>query len=197
MAELWGILLAAGGSTRLRKPKQLIKVDGESALKRSTRLLESVTGRRTLVVLGCMHDRIRRELRDLHSTIILNPNWKTGMASSLKMAIHALPRSADGALILTCDQLELEPEDLQRLADKWEDSPNDCVAARYSDTLGVPVIFPKSQFGGFNDLCGDSGAKALIGENGATLHEIELPHAAFDLDTPEDLEALRSRHAAG
>ena len=195
MAELWGILLAAGSSTRLKKPKQLIDVAGESALKRSTRLLESITGRRTIVVLGCHHERLRRELRDMHSNIVFNPEWKTGMASSLKMAIHALPRTADGALIITCDQLELETDDLQCLVDAWEKDPNCCVAARYADTLGVPVIFPRKQFTGIDDLTGDSGAKRLINGNGK-LATIDLPRAAFDLDTPEDLTRLEERFSS-
>ncbi|MDX1570090.1 MAG: nucleotidyltransferase family protein [Xanthomonadales bacterium] len=190
MAELWGILLAAGSSTRLKKPKQLVDVAGESALKRSTRLLEWITGRRTIVVLGCHHERLRRELRDLHSNIVFNPEWKTGMASSLKMAIHALPRTADGALIMTCDQLQLETADLQRLVDEWQKDPTACVAARYADTLGVPVIFPRSQFGRIDTLDGDNGAKRLINGNGK-LATIDLPHAEFDLDTPEDLDRLQ------
>ena len=192
MAELWGILLAAGSSTRLKTPKQLVAIGGESALKHATRILESVTGRRTIVVLGYMHERMRRELRELHSNIVFNPKWKTGMASSLKMAIHALPRSADGALIMTCDQLELDSLDLQRLVDEWDKDPKHCVAASYADTLGVPVIFPRSQFAGIDDLSGDHGAKRLINGNGK-LSTIDLPHAAFDLDTPEDLDRLQER----
>ena len=195
MGELWGILLAAGSSTRLGRPKQLVQIDGQSALKRMTRVLGAVTGRNTLVVLGYDHVRLRRQLRDLHCTVVWNPEWKTGMASSLQIGIHALPESAAGALIVTCDQLELDAMDLEALKDAWLEQPDACAAAAYDHTLGVPVVFPRSQFSHLDALSGDRGAKSLL-TNGSNLpvRQVDMPHAAFDLDTPEDLARMQRFH---
>ncbi|WP_206412747.1 NTP transferase domain-containing protein, partial [Lysobacter enzymogenes] len=102
------VLLAAGASRRLGRPKQLLRRDGETLLRRGARLALASAAARTVVVLGARADALRGELDGLAVEIVLNPDWQDGMAASLAAAARALAGFDGAVLVLACDQPALE-----------------------------------------------------------------------------------------
>jgi molybdenum cofactor cytidylyltransferase len=191
------ILLAAGSSSRLGQPKQLVIYEGQSLLRRTASLAIASGASPVIVVLGNSAPRLRPELTDLPVTIVENPDWPSGMASSLHCGLRQLLRQAPetpAALLLVSDQPHLHAAHLRRLWQQYEES-NQVVAARYEDMLpGVPAIFPARCFPQLAALQGDQGARALLRQlPPSQLQTIPMPEAVADLDTPDDLLRLRTR----
>ena len=99
------VILAAGASRRLGRPKQLEVREGETLVHRVARLALAAGWAPVLVVTGCRGDEVEAAVRDLAVTPLRNPDWEEGMASSLRAGVEGLPSHCDGALILLCDQL--------------------------------------------------------------------------------------------
>jgi len=182
--SLAAVLLAAGGSTRLGRPKQLLELNGETLVRRSARLAQEAGFDPVLVVLGARADDITPALEGLALTVIRNEGWEEGMASSIRAGISALPEAVSGAVFLLCDQPAMDLGLLQRLRNAFEEDPSRPKACAYGGSAGIPAIFPRSDFGALTALHGDKGAKTLLGE--ADL--VPFPGGESDLDTPEDLE---------
>lgn len=181
--ELHGLVLAAGGSQRLGQPKQLLQVDNETLLHRACRQALVVCDEVT-VVLGAAAAEIGQTISDLPLGRLINPDWQSGMASSIRAGITALPVTADGVLILPCDQPALTATDLQRLAASWRVQSDRVVAAAYDGIQGVPVIWPRDRFADLLGLSGDHGARELLKADAAQVVSVDMPAAALDVDTP-------------
>jgi molybdenum cofactor cytidylyltransferase len=188
----WVVLLAAGASRRFGSPKLLARVGAESLLHRAARVALASAPAGCVVVLGAQAVRLSRELRDLAVRIVVNPRWRSGLASSLRAGIAALPASARGALILLADQPLVGPAELELLMTAWRRAPAAIVTASADGLRRPPVILPRSRFRELRRLRGDRGARALIRGSGRRVIEFELPGAAVDVDRPADLERLHS-----
>ena len=193
---LHAIILAAGASRRYGAPKQLARYRGEILLARSIRLAKAAGAQSVGVVLGYRADLISRVLQDsstlLSDTIRLrNPRWRDGMGRSLACGIRALDRRARAVLVCLADQPLLKAEDLTKLVFVWRENPRCVVASSYEGKLGVPSIFPRSNFGALKSLSGDRGAQGLLASSSNVLG-VSIPHAAVDIDRPEDLSKLPS-----
>jgi len=187
------ILLAAGASTRLGHPKQLVKVNGETLLHRAARLALEAGCHPVIVVLGAEEAAIRPTLEGLAILPVLNPDWSEGMGSSLhhgmQTMLQASPQTG-AVLLLVCDQAKLSREHLGHLMATYRTSQNPIVASRYEKHPGVPAIF-SSQF--FPDLLksqGDQGARGLLRRHSVQTSYVNFPEGSADIDTPQDLEAL-------
>lgn len=178
------VILAAGASTRLGRPKQLVRINGETLLERSVRLALDAGYERITVVLGAHADEIKRACHLVPSTILLNEDWNTGLSSSLRCGIRSLT-AVQGALIMTCDMPSVTAQHLNRLT-----AAGELCASHYSGHNGIPAYIPASLFGAIASLAGDRGAHSLLCD--AT--GIELPGGEFDIDTPEDIERLYRLH---
>ncbi len=192
---LWCVLLAAGGSRRLGYPKQLIRYRARPMILQAVDAAESVTPGRVLVVLGAHSLRLRALLARNYSnlTIINNTSWRDGIASSLRAAINTVPPEATGVLVLLSDQPGLGSDSLQRLVAAWQRQPRRAVAAGYGGGLGVPAILPRRVWRQLRELTGDVGAKAVLGNAGSNTMVVNIPEAAFDVDTNEDRRRLERR----
>ncbi|MGD8340502.1 MAG: nucleotidyltransferase family protein [Gammaproteobacteria bacterium] len=191
--ELAAVVLAAGGSTRLGRPKQLLRYRGRPLLLNAVDLAESVAGAGVIVVLGDEQLRLR-SLLNRHRrgvTVVSNPGWREGLASSLRAGVRAVPRKAAGALILLVDQPRLETFDLAKLARAWGRHPRLPAAAWYLERAGAPAIIPRRWFGEMTALSGDVGARQLLRGIGR-VSLVNMPAAEFDVDTPADAESLGS-----
>jgi len=186
----WVLLLAAGGSRRFGSPKLLVRLDGETLLRRSARVALGCRAAGCLVVLGANAIRLERELRDLPVGIVVNGDWRRGLSSSLRAGLAALPATATAALVMLADQAALGPADLELLVAAWRRQPRAIVAAHADDVTGPPVIFPRSTFRDLRRLRGDAGAKALLRDASRSVIEIGIPRSAFDIDRPTDLAGL-------
>lgn len=174
------IILAAGASTRLGSPKQLVSLQQETLLDRAIRTAREAGCAPIVVVLGANAARIQQACPLPDTQILINPDWQEGMASSLRLAIAAL-HGKDSTLVLTCDMPTVTPGHLQALV-----AGGTLTASAYAGCKGVPAFFPASTFPALCALKGDAGARALL----QSAPTIPLPHGDLDVDTPEDLAAM-------
>jgi len=153
---------------------------------------QSVIPGRVLIVLGAHSLRLRALLARNYGylPIVNNTNWQDGLASSLLAGIDAIPREARGVLVLLTDQPGVRADSLQRLVDVWQRQPGQPVAAGYDGKFGVPAILPRRLWPKLHGLQGDAGAKAILGHADASTRIVEMPEAAFDVDTSQDRQRL-------
>lgn len=189
---LHAIVLAAGASTRFGSAKQLVRVAGRPLLHSAVARAAEVAGTAVTVVLGAHASELTPLLTHTQASVIINREWREGMASSIRSGIARLPASCTAVLMLLVDQAAVTAEDLKRLVSAWRRQPDYIVAARYGTTTGVPAVFPRSTFSELQALRGDVGARVLLQRNPDRVVRIPMPSAAIDIDTPEDLLALGS-----
>ncbi|WDE13101.1 nucleotidyltransferase family protein [Thalassomonas haliotis] len=194
------IVLAAGGSSRLGQPKQLVELAKESLIIRQCRHALALS-EQVFCVLGCQAPLMSKQLSGLPVSEVSNENWQQGMSSSIAAGIAALPYDIDAAMILLVDQWQLAPAELQRLKQTWQSHPGNIVLAGASCQVnaesgaekvkkGPPVIFPKRYFPELLALTGEQGAKPILQKYQHRLKVLELPGAFIDLDTPQQLQQL-------
>jgi CTP:molybdopterin cytidylyltransferase MocA len=117
--------------------------------------------------------------------------WPEGMATSLRAGMAAAPRNARAALVLVVDQPHVGAAALARLLRAWARRPGVPAAARYAERIGVPAVLPRRHWRALARLRGDQGARTLLrGSGNVTI--VDMPEAAFDVDTPADVEKLRA-----
>jgi molybdenum cofactor cytidylyltransferase len=188
------VVLAAGGSQRLGRPKQLLTRDGETLVHRTVRLAAGTTPQRLLVVLGAHGDVIRLQLDDLACEVVWNPDWSDGLASSLRLAASALRGDTSPVLILGCDQPALEAAHLQHLLQGAAQAPSHCAATRHRDAPGIPVVASPELFAVTTQLRGDRGLGAHLAQlPPGSLSLLDAPLLSLDIDTAEDLRAAVAR----
>lgn len=184
---LCAVVLAAGEGRRFGAVKQLAPFNGEPMLRLVLQRAIELCGPATYVVLGAHAADIAPLLGRSAATVVINSNWREGLASSIRAGIERLPGSCNGVLLLLADQPAVTVADMQRLADAWRRAPQFVVASQYSGTVGVPAIFPRSEFGALLQLRGDHGARQLLRRNPERLIAVPVGGAALDVDTPSDL----------
>jgi molybdenum cofactor cytidylyltransferase len=194
---LWIIVLAAGASKRLGAPKQLLRMRGRTLLARTVALAQSIAGARVNVVIGADRHRIRSHLRRTSPgvQVTYNRRWQAGMGTSLEAGIRRLPQQAAAALVLLCDQPDVDARALARLLERAFLRPSCVVASRYRGRNGVPAILPRATFRQLRRLTGDRGARDLLNAtHGRTrIIALDMPEAARDIDTAGDAAALTKR----
>jgi xanthine/CO dehydrogenase XdhC/CoxF family maturation factor/CTP:molybdopterin cytidylyltransferase MocA len=193
------IILAAGGSRRLGRPKQLVEIAGQSLVRRAAESALAAGTGSVHVVVGAEVTRVRTALEDLPVDLIVNEAWKEGVASSIRAAIDAIERRerpVETILLMLCDQPGVTADVLRRLLDAYRATRAPVVASRYPEGPGVPALFHAELFPALKTLDGDVGARELIRHLDRDV--VTIPFAlAGDIDTPEDVaryepEAIRN-----
>lgn len=187
--RLAGVILAAGGSSRLGQPKQAVLWRGKPLVLHALDRCLSSCDAGVVVVTGASRELVGRLLIGSPVRQVHNARWVEGLATSLRCGIEATSRDAEGLLIMLCDQPYLQEEELAGLVARWRGQPTRTVAAAYGDTIGVPAIIPRGRFTEIAMLVGDQGAKALL-QADEELLRVPVPSAAFDVDDPGDLAEL-------
>jgi molybdenum cofactor cytidylyltransferase len=192
------LVLAAGGSTRMGSPKQLLEIEGKSLIRRTCELALDLNPSIIAAVLGNAFFAISQEIKGLPIMLVENANWEQGMASSLRTGIKALSKSTanfDAVLMLLCDQPLVNQDYLDRLVRTYRSEALPAAASAYNNILGVPVIFDWEVLRQFASEDGDHGArfllKDLVKKNQVT--SLDFPEGAIDLDTPEAYQAFISQ----
>lgn len=188
------LVLAAGGSTRLGQPKQLLTRGGEPLVRRAVRLALETVPRQVMVVLGSGSTAVADALRDLPCITIENPQWRDGLSSSLRSAAAHVTRAGMPVLVLGCDQPALEATHLRALLAAAFAAQLPCSATGYGDAPGVPAVVPHGWFDGSQSPSGDRGFRSRLEQLGTALPLVPAPAGlALDIDTPDDLAQAR-RH---
>lgn len=175
------VILAAGGSRRLGQPKQLLTVAGETLIARTARLVAATRPGKTVAILGAHAERMCGQLAG--ALAVFNPDWDTGMASSLRVAADALTGRTNPVLVVVVDQLALDEAHLWRLL-AMHDGSSDTVTA-YGEALGVPAVIRAVTLARAMALEGDTGFRALWQH--ATPQAVRDDAFASDLDTEADV----------
>ncbi len=185
--EIYCIILAAGASSRLGSPKQLLAWQGIPLLEHAITNVRVVLDERVIVVLGANAELIQSLIPLNAVTTIINPNWQEGMAASIRTGIQTLPPTATAALIMLCDQPFITAAHLAKLVQTWQKEPDKIVACQYYQSIGVPAVFPSEFFRQLLTLKGDKGAKSILAQFESRVLKIAMPEAEIDIDKPEDI----------
>ena len=186
-------MLAAGAARRFGSPKGLADYRGRPLIRHVVESVSTAIATRgpasaVTVVLGPEPKPLREALSGTGVDIAINEHWSDGLSSSLRLGIQSLPPGTSAVLIVLADQALVASDEYQRLLDVARTNPERPIAAAYDDTVGVPAVFPARYFERLSALQGDRGAGSLLKSDDQVV-PIDMPSAAFDIDTPEQLAA--------
>lgn len=186
------IILAAGRSARMSKPKQQLLYKGTSLLQHSINVALQSPYRPVVVVLGAFADDILPGITPKPIDVIINTKWEEGMASSIRAGISHLQNTpgTKNALIMLCDQPHVSSGLLNNMLRKKRQSNKGIIACAYNNTSGVPVLFDQKYFDELLALTGNEGAKKLLAIHSDDTETVAFPLGAIDVDTMEDYEKL-------
>lgn len=184
------VVLAAGGSRRLGRAKQLLTRDGETLVHRAARLCADTSPSRLLVVLGAYRNDIVQALAGVDCEFVVNDEWEQGLAGSLKAAAAALAGHTGPTLIVACDQPALEAAHLRRLLDGAAAAGLGCAATLHGGAPGIPAVLAPSWLGHVDELHGDRGlGQRLRGLPAGSVWTMAAPELEFDIDNETDFRA--------
>lgn len=190
------IILAAGASSRLGSPKQLLVYSGSTLLQHSIEAAQASNAVSVVVVLGANADLINDELKNSTVNIVVNPEWKEGMASTIRCGLQTLVKlnpQIEAAILMVADQPFVTAELLNNLIDSHIKNGNRIVASKYGGTFGTPVLFNKSFFSELLELTGDMGAKSLVRKYMNEAAFVSFPKGEIDIDTAEDYQKISNK----
>lgn len=190
-ASVAAVVLAAGGSTRLGRPKQLVRIDGEPLVRRAAGAALAAGCRPVFVVLGAEGAAVGDAVADLPVRRVTNPRWADGVGASIACGVRAVtggqpPGQPAGCIVLPCDQPRLTAGVLTALIERFAAGGAAAVACGYGGTVGPPALFAPALFDRLSALTGDRGAKRVL-RGCAAVATIDFPGGDLDVDTDADL----------
>lgn len=188
-----GLLLAAGGARRFRSQKLVATFRGEPIVRHSARALGSATDA-LIAVVGAEGAAVSAALDGSGATVVRNPDWELGMATSIVRGIASLPAACNAVVIAVGDQPELDPFVVRAVVARWRETRQPIVSASYRGVRAHPVLFARSVFPELLELEGDAGARLLIERTPERVSYVEVDAPVPpDIDTSGELEALERR----
>ena len=187
------VILAAGESARLGTPKQMLAYRGTTLLRHTINIALEVIGSPVIVVLGAHAAQVRAQLNGLDVHIIENPDWKSGMAGSVRVGLStllAVHPKIDAVLFLVCDQPLISASHLDNLIATLVRTGAPVVASEYEDALGVPALFARALFPDLRALSGSKGARQVIQAHRDQAIGVPFEGGTVDIDTPADYARL-------
>jgi molybdenum cofactor cytidylyltransferase len=189
------IILAAGNSSRMGKPKQLLRYQNKTLIRHILDESVEAIGKNIVVVLGADANLIKPELSGKRIIVVDNKKWKEGMASSIRAGVSAimtLAHTLDGVILAVCDQPFVSSDLFKELIALKENTDREIIACTYDNTFGTPALFSRKYFTALMDLDGTEGAKKLLMQHNEDLVTIPFPMGSTDIDTMEDYNRLNS-----
>jgi molybdenum cofactor cytidylyltransferase len=187
------VVLSAGESSRMGRPKALLPVDGVRFIEKIVTALKSTRVAKIIAVLGHDADEMRRQIGDLPVTMVVNPNYKQGQLSSLVAAINSIQSSKDsasidGILVHLVDHPYINPDLVNLMIDRFHETKKLIVVPRYQGRRGHPVIFSSALFAELLAVPPDQGAKTVVHAHRDETLEIDTEDegVTIDIDTPEE-----------
>jgi molybdenum cofactor cytidylyltransferase len=191
------VILSAGESSRMGRPKALLPIGGQTFIERIVGALKQTAVGEVIVVLGHNAVEMKESIERLPVEILVNPDYKLGQLSSLRVAIRHLEKTAecDGILVHLVDHPYIDPKLIENMIERFYASGKLIVVPRHDGKRGPPVIFSRSLFAELLAAPMDQGAKAVVNAHRAETLEVESQDAGVtvDIDTPE----LYRQHVKG
>ena len=193
--ECWrrvsAVVLAAGGSRRMGGIKQLMPVAGTPMIERVFRALAGTAVAEVIVVLGSCAGEIAPHIPP-HCRTVMNPDWPSGLSTSLKAGLAELSPRSQAVLFLLADQPLVTSAMLERVLHAYYRSTLAIVAPRFRGQRGTPVLFDRRIFAALERVSGDSGGREVINAMPQQVQwvDMETPEPLVDIDTPEDYHKL-------
>jgi molybdenum cofactor cytidylyltransferase len=185
--------LAAGSSSRMGRPKQLLPYHGKSLLEHTVDTANDADADPVIVVLGASAEILEKELDEKKVHIADNQEWKEGMASSVRCGIttllHIAP-SVNGVIIMVCDQPFVSSALLNELIAVQKNTGKAIVTSQYENAIGPPALFHKSIFPELMKLKGDAGARKIMEQRSNDVATVLFKKGDIDIDTEADYRSL-------
>jgi molybdenum cofactor cytidylyltransferase len=183
------VILAAGESSRMGRPKALLPIDGETFIERIVGVLRKTKIGRVFVILGHNAAELSRRIEHLPIEILINPNYKLGQLSSLHVAVRRIEQDADcdGMLVHLVDHPYIDARLVDTMIDRFYESNKFIVVPRHGSKRGHPVIFSRRLYGELLKAPLDQGAKVVVNAHQVDTLEIDTEDIGItiDIDTPE------------
>ena len=192
------ILLAAGASTRLGQPKQLLMYGDLTLLDHCIHVAHGSNADSIIVVVGAKPHSVNTQVSD-KTHIANNVYWQEGMSSSIRLGIKTLAEVdplAEGAILMVCDQPYVTSLLLNTLIATHQTTGKPIVASGYDNTFGPPAFFHKQLFPELMQLDGDVGAKAVVQQHADEVELVLFPQGNIDIDTVADYQKLLKESSA-
>lgn len=184
------LILAAGSSSRMGKPKQLLPYKNTTLLGNAIEQAQKSSANAMFCVLGANAKIIKTSIEKHQIETIYNPNYKDGLSSSIVTGIDYLStKNFDAVLIMLADQPNVDSKYLNELIKTFEENLSKIISSSYNENLGVPAIFPKKYFVELLKLKGDKGAKDLLKKYQTEIITMK-PFDLIDIDTKKDYQNL-------
>ncbi len=190
--KVWVLILAAGGSERMGRPKQLLPLAGESMIRYVANRALHASAHPVAVICGWTHAEVQQQLIDLPVTLIKNRNPEAGLSASLHAGVRfVMEQQGKAAVVLLGDQPGVQAEVIRRVIDTYRERNCKIVQARYTDRPGHPVLFDRLLFPDLLRLQGDVGAKEVLTRRRSDICWVDVPSPMpRDIDTPEEYEQV-------
>jgi len=191
------VVLAAGESSRMGRPKALLPIGGQTFIERIVAALKQVKLGKIIVILGHNASELQAKISQLPVEILINTDYKLGQLSSLQLAVQRLQSEidCDGMLVHLVDHPYLVPSLIEEMIRRFYDTKKPIIVPKFHGKRGHPVIFSRDLFAELLNAPMDQGAKAVVNAHRAETLEIETEEEgiAVDIDTPE----LYQQHVRG
>jgi molybdenum cofactor cytidylyltransferase len=196
MPDLAIIILAAGQSSRMGQPKQLLVYESITLLERTLQVASEVAGDNVCVVIGANATLILQQVPKVAGMCVFNDKWKDGMGTSIALGLQSILNlypAIKTVIIMAADQPFVTSEHLKQMIRHKEESGKPIVASAYQDAVGIPALFDQTFFKDLLDLETDKGAKDIILSHDQQVARLALPGGEIDIDTPEQFDSLQNK----
>lgn len=187
-----GVILAAGSSSRLGRPKQLLPLAGRPLLAYTVANAVASSLDDVILVLGHRAEEIAAAVGEQGQRTIINPDYASGQSTSVLAGLAALPDSANAVLFLLGDQPSVTPAVIDILLDAYRADPAPIMVPVYGGKRGNPVLFDRALFPELRQVSGDEGARIIVRAHAGEVRPVPVPGAAppQDVDTEADYARL-------
>ena len=198
MSKLAVLILAAGSSSRMGVPKQLLKWKGTNLLQYCINSVKDLNADAVHLVLGANADKIRSKIKANQITILVNEHWKNGLGNTLAFGVNYITTTLpdiENILIMLADQPLIDSNYLKLLIKTHFQHKKKLTCTLYQEhQFGVPAIFNKKYFDELSQLDDDQGAKGLLKKHSSDVIALNGTNIITDMDTMFDYESLFKRH---
>ena len=193
--QIAAIVLAAGGSARMGKLKQLLPIEGQPMVRRLAAAACQAGLDQVVAVVGARAEEVQQALSGLPLELVVNQDWPLGLSTSVQAGIRALRPEVQAALMVLADQPGLTPDLIRSLADRYRETGAPLVVPRFQGRRGNPVLVARPLFAELAAVEGDRGGRVLLARHETELEwvDVEDPALVLDVDTPEDYETLDTK----